>query len=325
MTLDQQTLALFYPFNRETSRGRHLIYDMNGFVKYVEENSGRDDVYVSTYPVSKNQATGQHEVTEVDRVVFELDGDLAIRDGKRLYLWGVNNGFPTIPIASGRKGIHIHILSRTIRVANAKEVLTDISTYILNQALGIQSWDEDMSIDWTIFGNTSSLIRVPGTLRTPDNNSYCTFLPPSFPEMSEEEIYHHTKAPHVYNYRMSRSKSLLDLPFTVDVETIKAESVFEPISIPKVSSLFKTDDSGKFLSNLLSPRRLAQISQQNPPHQTRIVTTLELLDCGIVPEELIKLYAGLGWHDYNEAITRNYVNDLARRYYNGDYKVRRPD
>lgn len=318
--MDKQVLQLFYPHNRETSRGRRLVYDTKQFTKYIERNDGIDDVYVSSYPVNN-----EHKVTEIDRVIFELDGDLAVHDAKLLYIWSIQNGFSSVPIVSGRKGIHIHVLSKPIKTDNPKEFLTDVSTYILNKSLGVRSWDECKSIDWTIFGNISSLIRVPNTLRPPQNTSYCSFLPHNFVEMSEKEIIMYTKSPHIFVHDMSRNKSFLDLPIDTETELVKSESLITPLDRPHVSSLFKPDDVKKFLSNLLSSKRYTQILQTNPTHSNRIIATLELVDVGLVPEEISYIYSHLGWHDFNESTSQNYVSDLCRRYYNGEYRLRRPE
>lgn len=315
MPVDKLTLQLFYPFPREVSRGRKIANTASDFLKYVEQANGREDVFISTLPLDGY----------IDRAHFDLDGPRAIQDAKRLYLWGTSEDFCTIPIATGIKGFQIHILSRPFKLVNNKEILSDIETYILSKALGIKNWDDQTSIDWHLFGNVSSLCRVPNTLRPPDNLSYASYLPPNFPEMSEREIFSYTKSPHVFDYHIHHHKSLLDLPYTSDPEPIKSTSFIEPSVRHTFSSDFKPSDSVQFLSNLLSPRRLTQITQSNPPHNVRIVTTLELLDCGLSIQELVNVYSKLGWHDYNEFVTRGQVTDLADRYYKGEYKLRRPD
>ncbi len=328
MVLDQQVLKLFYPYQRETSRGRKLVSNVDEFTRYVEDVSGVDDVYVSTYPVTKNVSTGEHDVISIDRVVFELDGKSSIHDSKLLYLWGLQNGFSPVAIASGRKGCHVHILSSPFDVVDAdkaKALLTDISTHILYQALGKRkSWDDYDSIDWTIFGNISSLIRVPNTLRPPSNNSYCSFLPQDFINMSETEIFKYTKSPHVFDYSMSRSRSFLDLPINTDVEVVETASLIEPRDMPHFNNLFHPDDVITFLSNLLSKKRLVQITQTNPLHNVRILTTIELIDLGLHPKEILYLFSQLHWHDWNERISFNFITDIASRYYSGLYRIRRP-
>ena len=313
--LSKTTLALFYPYQREVGKYRKKISTLEEFQSYVDKASGYEEAFVSVLPTDGT----------IDRAHFDLDGKSAIHDGKRLYLWGVTNGFATIPLLTGKKGMQVHILSRPFKVENSKELLSDIESYILNQALGLKSWEDTTSVDWHLFGNVVALCRIPETLRPPENDNYCSFLPPNFTEMSEDEIYRFAKYPYVFPYQITHRKSLLDLPLDIEAEPIKESELLDPVTNPHVHTPFRPTDPISFISNLLSQKRVAEITQQNPPHRARIITTLELLDCGLTADDIVYVYSKLGWHDHNEKISRGYVVDLASRYYRGEYRLRRPE
>lgn len=189
---------------------------MQAFETYIKEASGREDVYAGVFDTSRT----------IDKVTIDFDKAGAIDDARKVYVyWSIQKKWPIVPVVSGRKGAHLHILSKPIRVQNPKEVLTDITYTILRGALGIKKWDDKNSVDHTIVGNPSALIRIPNTLRFEENNSYCSYLPPDWYLKSEYEILKYTKSPHDFNYNLEINRSLIELIQTPSDLLLSSENV----------------------------------------------------------------------------------------------------
>jgi hypothetical protein len=297
-------------------RWRDKVYNLRQFTEWIESHNGTTDIFTSVYPLSH----------VIDRILFDLDirdnkTTTVLSDAKKLFLWCRNEGFPVIPVITGRKGIQLHVLSKPIVSDNPKQLLTTISWFIMQNALGVKRWGDVSSVDTHLVGNIAALCRVPNTLRPPENTTYCSYLPENFPYLSDAEIYHYSKYPHSIAYDMRRTKSLLELKID-EIEPVRNEFI-APKTKTQVTSLLDPKDAKEFLRRLLSPYRFEQITQPNPTHKARIVTTIELLDCGLLPEEILNIYSKLGWHDFNHNISASYINDIAKRYYAGKYRVMR--
>jgi len=302
---------LFAPFEtgRQVGKYRKEIHSQREFEQYLVHANGTEEAFISVYPLSG----------EVDRILFDVDGKFAIKDLKSLYWWATENNFPCVPLCTGKKGGQIHIFSKQFQVPNPKEVVTDISTYILRQALGLKNWDDkNISIDWTIFGNTSALCRIPNTLRPPDNVSYCSYLPPYFTEMDEAEVFSYSKCPHTFNYSLSPRRSFLELPFD---KTVDDMATVVPRSEHRYSSEFAPANSVEFLRRLLSPSMFARVTEPNPKHKARVAFAIQMFDFGYSVDEIVNVIRGLSWHDFSEAVTRSHLVYIQERFKSGDYHV----
>jgi hypothetical protein len=210
--IDQTTQQLFEPYYRTVGKHRYTISSFRQFEEYVLKTSGRDDVYVSVYPLDST----------IDRLVFDFDKGNAFAEARRVYAWCLAQGFPTIPIISGSKGFHLHVLFKPIKVENTRELLMDKATYILNKSLGLKRYDES-SVDFHVVGNPQAMIRVPNTLRAPSNISYCSYLPENWHMLSEEEVWHYSKYPHTILYHMKPTRTLLEFDTSDAPDTLNAQ------------------------------------------------------------------------------------------------------
>ena len=311
MTLDQTTLSLFSPFEsgREVGRYRSKIHSVREFENYIQKENGVSDCFISVY----------NDYHEIDRILFDCDGDGFLRDQKRLFLWAYDNQFPAVPIVTAKKGMQVAILSKPFQVPNPKEILTDISWFIMREALGIKLWSDKTSIDPHLLGNVASLERVPNTLR-PDlgNNSYCSYLPPYFTEMDEAEVFSYSKCPHTFNYSLSPRRSFLELPFD---KTVDDMATVVPRSEHRYSSEFAPANSVEFLRRLLSPSMFARVTEPNPKHKARVAFAIQMFDFGYSVDEIVNVIRGLSWHDFSEAVTRSHLVYIQERFKSGDYHV----
>ena len=203
--IDQTTLKLYSPFEREVGKYRKQIHSQRDFENYVSYANGAEDCFVSCY-------TTDHKT--IDRCVFDTDGEGSLQDAQKLYWWAIENKFPAVPKVTGKKGYHVIILSKPFNAEKPKEVLNGVAWYIMSEALGVKRWDDKTSVDPHLVGNISAMERIPNTLRIPDLNSYCSYLPQTFVEMSEVEASSFSKSPHTFNYNLHTGRSFLELPFT---------------------------------------------------------------------------------------------------------------
>lgn len=227
------TRVLFDNFPRHVGKYRAKVYDWDSFQRYLGKASGREECYVSVYPLVPSGSDWTVPDGGLDKVTFDFDGNGAFEQSCKVYRTALKNGFDAIPAISGKKGFHTHILSQPMDIpqAKVKETLMDISCQILKEALGITDWADSGSVDWHVIGNSSALIRVPGTLRPPDNISYCSFLPPDYYTMDEAEVYRFTKSQQDFDYDLNSGKSLLDVLKNYDPialpETLPASPSFD--------------------------------------------------------------------------------------------------
>ena len=120
MELDQNTLLLFSPFHRNVGNPyQSEIQNQKDFEDFIIRNNGINDCSASVYS----------QDSTIDKIWFDFDGVGAIDEARRLYKFLCGMGCKVLPIISGRKGIHLHLLlSSNIKVDSeiAKEVLMDI-------------------------------------------------------------------------------------------------------------------------------------------------------------------------------------------------------
>jgi hypothetical protein len=303
--LDQLTIQLFFPFQREVGRKRLRVYNYNEFEKYVEETDGIDDCYASVYPLSKN----------IDRIVFDFDGLSSLYDAKKVFNWTIQKGIPSVPIITGRKGFQIHLLFKPSFMSSSS--LKIITRRIIKDIFG----EQKNSIDTHLVGNTSALCRIPNTLRPPENRTFATYLPKNFVNETEYDVFEHSKRKNVYDYAISHdydiTKEYGSLVYENDIDY---SDKYLKSNIPPAETIIKPKDTIAFLSRLLTNKEIEDITFINPENRTRVRITIKLLDLGLHPEEIIYLYSNLSWADFNKKVTSYYVYQIASKYYDGTYK-----
>jgi len=308
MILDKTTKYLFSPFHRDVGNPkRKRIRSLLEFARFVDENNGVKDVYVSLYP---------YDFKLIDKIFLDLDGEESLEDAQRIYAYCLKEGVPVIPVASGKKGFHLYILVKPVRfddVNEAKRALARATYGLLYRVFGNRK--TLLSVDPHPIGDVKRLVRVPNTLRPPENKSFCTYLPPDeFLEMSWEDVVMYVKSPHVYDYdclngnRPDLSEFMIDEGGELDLkfEATKPIGNRTPLIPRKEGAVYE------FLRRILRPCLYRHIIEPEPPHCVRVAATLDLLANGLTPEEIFDIYSKLGWRDWNPHITEYQIKSLIK-------------
>jgi len=264
---------------------RKLIHSEGEFIKYVDENNGKRDVYTSVYPL-----TG-----EIDKIFWDLDGKGALQDAKVLYTHLKKQGFVVVVVVSGKKGFHLYLLLKPKKYESAKALLTAVTYSILAEAFKGRT---EVSVDPHPIGDVRRICRVPNTLRPPENLNYCTYLPEDFLDWNEEQVAIHMKSPHVYDWDFrGKYPTLNDFEIAGQV---KIDS-FKPVGN---QTPMLPDDGNEFLKRILRPCLYRNILVSEPRHDVRVATTVDMLDAGLNSETIFNAFSKLGWADWDAKITR---------------------
>jgi len=293
--LDRTTILLFFPFFREVSKKRRVVHNIIEFVEYVDKANGAEDVFTSVYPLDYT----------IDKIFFDFDGGSSIKDAGKVYEYLTENNYTVIPVASGKKGIHLYALVKPVKfndLVRAKEILTKATYAILNEVFGNNGKTPYTAVDTHLIGNIRALCRVPNTLRPPENLSYCTYLPCNFAEFTWEDLVLHTKHIHVYDYEIKKYLDIEELASKVDINHTYHKRVVEEQTHVKPTRVHE------FLKRVLRPCLYHKIIGKNPRHEVRVATTVDLLDAGFSPETIFHIYSKLGWEDWNPDITWYQIN-----------------
>lgn len=196
--IDRTTQLLFGEFPRDVGNPkRRTVYSLQQLENFIAQNNGVSDCYVGIYPNS----------LKITEFFFDLDGRSSLRDAKGMYSFLRQKGYPIVPVASGKKGYHLHLLVKGN--GGSKEILTEVSYAILNTIF--EEGLAGTTVDPHSIGDLRRLCRIPNTLRPPENLNYCTYLPPNFTDMSEKEVAEQIKSPHDYDYDLRGAPTLSEL------------------------------------------------------------------------------------------------------------------
>lgn len=301
------TKLLFGIYPREVGLFRQLIYSPKEMERYLFENNGLHDCYTSIYPTNYL----------IDKIFFDFDdnGSEVLEDAKRVYRWCLERKYQVIPIVSGRKGLHEYIILKPrIYGKDAKLLLTKATYSIIKSVFGpfkqelhvtprgkevqvFRNKDRIIAVDPAPCGDIRRISRIPNTLRPPENNNYCTYLPPDeFLNMTENDVAEFMKRPHTYDYKIDFRKAplLTDFPYEFDEEM--DFSKWSPIS--KRGEVIVTDNPSLFLKGLLRPCLFRHLNSQHPSHPVRVASTVDLFQAGYSSTEILSLYEKLGWSDF---------------------------
>lgn len=286
--LNSNISILFSPFEREVANPiRQRINTERQFENFISQNNGIHDCFTSVYA---NDLT-------IDKLFFDFDGYNAYTESQKVYDYVTNKlHVPIIPIASGKKGIHLHILTKPIKIPDPRRLIRNAQLYILVEALG----KEIHSADSHVIGDVRRICRIPNTLRPPENRSWCTFLPPTWTKMSELDILQHVKQTHLYKYNLD------DQP--LDIEQLPVVETDLPREDPSQDAHINIPGKEQpFLKSVLRPCLYNGIIAKNPRHDVRTAATIELLEF-LSSEQIFKIYSGLNWFDWDSDKTRYHIN-----------------
>ena len=302
--MDSTTKLLFGRLPREVACPQRWVVDSwRDFSNFVENNNGLYDCYTSVYPTNYL----------IDKIFFDCDYGGVLEDTKLIYKWAMKNEYDAIPIVSGKKGYHIYIITKPkIYGKDAKLLLTKATYSIIKSIFGsfkqelfitpygkevqvFRNMDRIITVDPAPCGDIRRISRIPQTLRPPENLNYCTYLPPDdFLDMTEEDIITHMKQPHTYNYKVNFNKA----PLLTDFEYEFDDECYTDWTPMATGKIVKTENPNLFLKGILRPCLYRHLTSIHPSHPVRVASTIDLLNAGFSPTEILSLYEKLGWEDF---------------------------
>ena len=307
---DPRLMELFYPFNRSVGLYRSPIQTYEQFREYIDRNNGIRDCFASVY-----SSDGY-----IDKIFFDIDSKThfsSVRDSAvMLYQHLTSKGYRCIPVFSGRKGFHIHLLLKREQYdsqAKAKSLLKSASISIIADAFGIEvskllNGELSRYVDPTTIGDVSRIMRIPNTLRPPQNDLWCVPLPESFPSMSESELTKYAKEPHILDYTNQERPRLKDLASSV-IDKIDIKEQHKAFVNPGVAcDALVVDDVVK---HVVRPCLYNRIHDANPSHTVRLAMSADMLNLGYSQEQVVDYFSRLGWVDFNRRRTADAVKQCS--------------
>lgn len=330
MNIDNTILQLFSPFKRNVGNPYQFpIRTQKDFEDFLIRNNGLNDCSASVYA----------DDGVIDKIWFDFDGEGAIEEAKQLYDYLKFLECKVIPVISGKKGIHLHLLVNSTLSVNeydARVQLMDACQSIIANGLGIKDWKQKTTLDWSKVGAIKTTCRIPNTMRPPENTTWCSFLPEDWSSLSNNDVWDYAKSPHTFNY----SGNIYSLAFFVDSIKLSSSSNkfssrfsrnYETRSIQNATSLPQgerfvsyripeTDIDGlkKFLEPLMRPCLHKHLFTDNPNNAVRVASTIDFLGIGLSPDQILNIFSRLNWTNYNEGITKEKVTYIADRHFNND-------
>ena len=288
MIIDPLLLQMFGQFPRDVGNpNRSIVYDLEGLRNFLTYNEGQNDCYVSVYPTSGY----------IDKLFYDFDGYArALEDAKAVYKYLVKNKHVVVPVASGKKGIHIYVLLTPKYYPNAKELLTSASYRILMDTFGKDY--TKTTADPHVIGDIRRITRIFNTRRPPHNSSWCVVLPPEFVDATWNDILNWQRIPHEFNMVKAPNKTLND---------------FAPVNLSKIAPMIYSanhsieatipNNNSNFLEGVIRPCLYKGIRIPNPQHHIRVAATIDLLR-NWSPKQVADMYSQLHWvdWDYNTTI-----------------------
>lgn len=218
-----------------------------------------------------------------------------------------DQGLTVIPLITGMKGFHLHTLLKGKRYKDpcrARDLLTNFNYWAI-QETGVTSLDSH------VIGDINRLCRIPNTLRVPENNSYCTFLPQNLLELTNKEIAEHANSIHYYDYEIRRLPVLEDFPYILDdlpndfSRYLRSDTEDESHVIPT--------DVRNYLQPITRPCLFRHITNcPEPGHHVRVAFALDLLWNSHSLSQVKKIIQRLNWVDYKKNITNEQLDSIVR-------------
>lgn len=324
--LDQTTLFLYSPFERETAcPTRQPIKGLQQFENFVDTHNGIEDCYADlyTYPF-----TGV-----IDKIYYDFDGvsngmEQALPYAQTFYrfLTGIKK-LSVIPIASGKKGFNLYIILKEQSYPNAKQLLHDVAYSLIVECFGkisqltftdkegrehptLTKVDEKgnpteiICIDPKIIGDVRRFSRIPNTLRPPENRAYCTYLDPyKFPKMSITDVYKAIKHKNTFAYQLKSYTTLKDIEIHPQLSSFLINCNGNGNGNGNGHTTFNRNLDTKDLEQALRPCLFKYMLSPEPRHDVRVAATADLIGSGFSDEEIFNMYKKLKWVDFDPATT----------------------
>ncbi len=251
----------------------------------------------------------------IDKLYIDIDGGIAksLPITQKFVNYLKEKGYTIIIVCTGIKGFHIYIEIKPFRVKLVKKTVIFIKNQLKLRTLSL-IYDcfgivDTNFFDTHVMGDIDRLTRVPETLRPDnDNKTYCAFMPyASFEDLHISDIYTLIKNPVRFNYPTLKEKKLTDIPV---VEKIKFHIIERP---PITQSMENLDNN--ILKNIIRPCLFRHLNVPEPLHTVRVAATVDLLRFYSI-EEIISLYSKLNWVDWDEDLTRRYIDGIKNKNFN---------
>lgn len=292
------TPLLFSFFPREMGNPkRTLAWNENDFKSFVNANNGINDVFTSVYDVNLN----------IDKIFFDFDGDKSLEESIKIYNYLKEQNYNVIPVASGKKGIHLYLLLKNKNYGlETKQLLYNATVSIVKKSF---NGETGKCVDKRIFGDIRRLCRVPNTLRPPKNLGFCTYLPDDFVNFTRNDLERYLKAPHNIEYKINGK-----FPTLNQLIDNKLDLSYEMTYEDKGRTI-TVGNGCKMLKLVLRPCLYRYIEGIHPPHEVRVASTIDLLQLDLSVDCICDFYKQLGWEDFDESYTRYQIEHLRRSNY----------
>ena len=315
--IDKTTLFLYSPFEGKDvgNPRRGKIKGVEHFKRFLDANDGINDCFVSLHNLNQtyinklwldfDEQEGEHELT-------------ALEEAQMMYEYLQSKNVSTIPVASGnpyRQGIHLYILTKPIYINNimeAKKYITNLTYKLIDNVFGNDNNKlKAKHIDYPLISDINRVVRIPGTLRPPQNVTWCTYLPQNFTTFNEFDLKKHIRKRHEYIYDLFNP--LIHDSVILNEDLIPPhKSVNNRIEEEQLVLPIEVTESAKLLVNIIRPCLYKEMISPNPKHEVRVVATIDLLQFFPV-DFILELYRGLDWVDFDEDITFKFI-EHAKKY-----------
>jgi hypothetical protein len=288
---DTEVHRRLYPsFPREVGiPSRVLVNSRKEFIKTVTRFNGRTDVYASVYSADLT----------VDKLFYDFDGASAVREATEFFNFLTSKNLTVIPVHSGKRGVHLYVLLHPS--PPDKDLLLSVMRGLVEDCFGRET---PSSLDFHTIGNLRQLARVPNTLRV-GFGTYCVPLPPNWTDFRRDELLDYIKSPKTeVKIEVKKFPKLEDFGYKKEVKKVREVETF------KVKLV-----NGEFFRQILRPCLWNRLHEPEPSHDVRVASTIDLINSGVSPDEILRFFSTLGWRDFDIEDTRYQIQHIASRKY----------
>ena len=320
--VDRTTYLLFNRFPREVSLDRIVVNNFDQFEKYIYSSNGLHINHCFTSVQSRNNI--------LDKLTFDYDygsGHAFEIAQKCFHAWTTDLHAKDIPILSGRKGYHNHLLFNPIHVESEEEqatILKKAAYAVLKDVLPVYQSE----IDTHLVGNPRAVIRIPNTSRPPKNDRWCTYLPPDFDNYNKKEIEDMAFEPHSYQYLQGKKLDFYEIIEGISLDDANhyfGSFPHHQVQDKQYQGIVSSFDEGavvcpldiqELLFPILRPCLFNHIIRSYPRHEVRLYAAMDLLE-HMNKELICTLFSHIGWFDFDYNTTMYYLDYILKNYGSG--------
>jgi len=304
--------VLFHQFPRWIGPQQRMVYNRKELLQQMFQRSGNENCFTSvyTFPFGNN-------VPLIDKIYFDFDGDLeeSHKNGQILFEWYKENHFEPIPVWTGGRGAHIYPRCINTIVDNPSEFIKR-AVYFGLEETGLYTEevvdDDTFKIpvsDSKVIGDIRRLTRYIGTQRASNSGvslpTFCVALDPErYLDMSLKEILEFEKDPTKSEpdiiTKPTRSFAELNLK-SINLKEWKSPDIIRIKELNNLDTFTTADEITTKIVKALIPRPCIHNNLLHPkcPDLIRFAGTCELKHRGMTSDFIIKLFAKIGWENFN--------------------------